>query len=560
MVEKSNDLVFSEVAIIGSGISGLIAAKHCLDNNLSPIIFEKENCYGGLWARKNKDSGVFPGLTTNTNSLIMTLPGIPVKKPYHLFQNDYEIDELIEEYAKVNDLIKHIKLNSEVLKVKKNHDNYEIKVLNKKTNNEENFNYKFCIIASGLHQIPKKIDIQTSNFKGAIIYGNNFRLDHKDVINKRVVVVGNSFSAQDICAKLVGKAESIVNIFPRPYFNIKRLITIPVSEEKMKEINTNRNNVNNKKYYHIIPSDAYLRNRKVKDMYNNNPNKINEINKLLYTENNPNQSDKNTTIPDLYYDVENCNKCIRLSLSDQYYDFCMSKSIIPKKTKIKALIENKVICDDDFVIECDTIILCLGFEVNHHILDEDIKSILQYDHTTNKIPYLLYKHCFHPKLPNLGFVGQTEGLFLSGFEIQSYWIANVFSKKLDLPSKQIMIDYINSKSNLRQENVNNKKQFPFGCHTELMEELLEDSKMIDLKEMEIKYPGIYETFSNNYMLAPFYSLGKNKENDDHINIIKTELDNINNAIYEFNENESLDFHNLKKKLTEKFGEKFVENM
>lgn len=39
-----------EIAIIGAGISGLLACKSAIQKGFSPVIFEARNCIGGVWS------------------------------------------------------------------------------------------------------------------------------------------------------------------------------------------------------------------------------------------------------------------------------------------------------------------------------------------------------------------------------------------------------------------------------------------------------------------------------------------------------------------------------
>src|SRR5882757_4939976 len=49
----------TRIAIIGAGASGATATKACLEEGLTPIVFEKTNYTGGLWRYHDDDvSGI----------------------------------------------------------------------------------------------------------------------------------------------------------------------------------------------------------------------------------------------------------------------------------------------------------------------------------------------------------------------------------------------------------------------------------------------------------------------------------------------------------------------
>lgn len=98
-----------QVAIIGAGISGLVACKYCLSKGFEPVVFESESDIGGVWAKTIKTTRLqqpktmyqfsdFPWPSTVTD----------------VFPTQQQIHDYLRSYAKRFDLAPYIKLHSKV--------------------------------------------------------------------------------------------------------------------------------------------------------------------------------------------------------------------------------------------------------------------------------------------------------------------------------------------------------------------------------------------------------------------------------------------------------------
>jgi dimethylaniline monooxygenase (N-oxide forming) len=121
------------VAIIGAGIGGLCAIKHCLDANFNVTAFEQTNDIGGNWFYTD-DIGVdangievhtscYKSLKTNLPKESMGFPHFSMAKNDASYIKAEYVMEFLNQYCDAFNLMPAIKLSHQVIKVcpKANH-------------------------------------------------------------------------------------------------------------------------------------------------------------------------------------------------------------------------------------------------------------------------------------------------------------------------------------------------------------------------------------------------------------------------------------------------------
>src|SRR5262245_17659811 len=113
----------AQIAVIGAGISGIAAANILKKNGFEPVVFEKSDKLGGVWA------SAYPGVHLQN-----------IYTQYHLSDFDWPFHpdlhptgEQILRYLNtaVNHLKLDIRLNHEVLEMKERADGWLIRYKNK---------------------------------------------------------------------------------------------------------------------------------------------------------------------------------------------------------------------------------------------------------------------------------------------------------------------------------------------------------------------------------------------------------------------------------------------
>ena len=222
----------TKVAIIGSGPCGLsmLNAFQTAKNNGEEIpevvCFEKQSDWGGLWNyswRTGSDqygdpvpNSMYRYLWSNGPKECLEFADYSFDEHFNQPIPSFPPREVLYEYilgrAKKADLKKYIKFDTAVTNVVYNENQFQITSLNKKENLSSKDNFDYLIISSGHFSVPYIPEYDgMSSFPGRILHGHDFR-DAEEFRGKDVVVLGSSYSAEDIalqCYKYGAKSVTI---------------------------------------------------------------------------------------------------------------------------------------------------------------------------------------------------------------------------------------------------------------------------------------------------------------------------------------------------------------
>jgi trimethylamine monooxygenase len=208
----------AKVAIIGSGPCGLSIlrafqqAEKKGEKIPEIVCFEKQSDWGGLWNYSWR---------TGTDQYGDTIPNSMYR---YLWSNgpkeclefaDYTFDEhfgkpipsfppreVLKDYilgrAKKSDVKKYIKFNTTVTDVVASGDQFSLTYKNKLNNNINIDTFDNVVVASGHFSVPYIPEYDGMNtFPGRILHSHDFR-DAEEFRGKNVIVLGSSYSAEDI--------------------------------------------------------------------------------------------------------------------------------------------------------------------------------------------------------------------------------------------------------------------------------------------------------------------------------------------------------------------------
>ncbi len=222
----------SKIAIIGSGPCGLsiLRAFQQAEEKGSKIpdivCFEKQDKIGGLWNyswRTGSDqygdpvpNSMYRYLWSNGPKECLEFADYSFDQHFGQPIPSFPPREVLYDYivgrAKNAGIQKYLRFNTNVKSVTFSNNQFEIISLNKKENKISKEKFDYVVVASGHFSVPYIPEYEGMNsFPGRILHSHDFR-DAEEFRGKNVVVLGSSYSAEDValqCYKYGAKSVTI---------------------------------------------------------------------------------------------------------------------------------------------------------------------------------------------------------------------------------------------------------------------------------------------------------------------------------------------------------------
>ncbi len=399
------------VLIIGGGISGIMSLKHLLDEGETNVIILNKNPEPfGIWNINNNPS-VLEFTYSVTSKLYLTISDFPINKDIAEFPHHSVVLDYYKKYAEYFKLLPYIKNNIEVIKVQKI-DN--IWYCYTKDTVYQSYN---IIIATGA--VNKCLNYPTDkffdNFTGKKYHADNFKTYYKELVNKKILVVGGSDTACDIAIYLSDKNKVTVSMkngrwFQPRFFGAHNAADVYYS----RSLDFLIKNIFGKRTVHNL-----FGMKNVKNFYG------------LYGSGIKEWEPKCDYLNDYYVK------------SRDIVDSIAKGKIEPRKY-IESIDGNKIkFIDNDKISEFDVIIFGTGYNT------KECFDFLEKKYNKK------YKHIFVPEDNSIFFVGFIRPYLTSIpmlVELQTRWISKVITKKVKLPStSQMLIEIENDFEKTKNE-------------------------------------------------------------------------------------------------------------
>uniref|UniRef100_A0A8C3M5V3 Flavin-containing monooxygenase n=1 Tax=Geospiza parvula TaxID=87175 RepID=A0A8C3M5V3_GEOPR len=201
------------VAVIGAGAGGLASVKCCLDEGLEPTCFESSEDIGGIWrytvsAPYSRRTTVYRSVITNTSKEMSCFSDFPFPEDFPNYLPHSLVLEYLRMYARHFDLLRHIRLQTTVLSVRKRPDfstSGQWEVVTESRGVRESHVFDAVMVCTGHYQEPHlplaSFPGIESRFKGQYLHSWEYR-DVQAFRGKRVLVLGIGNTGGDLSVEL----------------------------------------------------------------------------------------------------------------------------------------------------------------------------------------------------------------------------------------------------------------------------------------------------------------------------------------------------------------------
>jgi cation diffusion facilitator CzcD-associated flavoprotein CzcO len=431
----------SRIAVVGAGISGIAAANILQKNGFVPVLFEKHEKIGGVWAT------AYPEVHLQN-----------IYTQYHLsdfdwsFQPDFHPSgEQIMRYLSeaVGHLKLDIRLNHEILELKEQAGGWLVHYKNQHGIKEESFEY--VILAAGQYTDGKNVPhfLDEEQFKGKIISERDITsLDIFD--DKRVMVIGYGKSALDMTTLAAERATEVHHVFRTPSWLIPEWI---LGAHFTYALFTRFGNVMMTSWAQPTAPERFLHN-KLPFVISSFWDLIQSI-VLVQLKRNGRGKDRDaqerlkTLIPEhkILMDFRSSGALG----PENYYPLVAEGKILPYRSEIECFSHETIQLKNGIVIPCDVVVLSTGYLTpTFPFLPEKYRSLLEAE---NDGPQF-YRHLLHPRIPRLAFAGFNHGyMHVPTVEIGTQWLCAYLHGELELPAPEDMERSIEHVRQWKRENI-----------------------------------------------------------------------------------------------------------
>ncbi|WCJ40000.1 flavin-dependent monooxygenase 1 [Euphorbia peplus] len=445
-----------QIAIIGGGISGLLACKYTLSKGFHPIVFEAKSSIGGVWTH-----------TVETTKLQSPKPAFEFSDfpwPHsvtEMFPSSKQVFEYIESYASHFDLLKHIKFNTKVVGIHyegssdeemkswslwggngepfSSTGKWEIEVQHSGTLSTQVYKVDFVVLCLGkfsdVPNIPEFPDGEGPEaFKGEVIHAMHYmNMDNKSARNfvkgKKIMVVGLQKTAMEIameCSAANGVEYPCRIVYRSDHWNMPDYSPWGVSLGNLYFTRFSELLVHKPgeglihKFLATFLSPLRWAYSKFVESYIKHKLPLG----------------KYRMVPKHRF-LQDISSLLVSIVPDKFFDRVEEGSIILKKAPKFSFSKQDINVEGDSQpSEADLVIFCTGFRGDVKL--QNIFASKYFQQCLIGSPdsaISLYRECIHPRIPQLAVIGYSEGasnLFTS--EIRCRWVAELIDGKIKLAS------------------------------------------------------------------------------------------------------------------------------
>lgn len=415
------------VAVVGAGVAGLVAAKVLKQDGFKVTVFDKEAEIGGVWV----SARAYPGLRTNNPAPTYAYSDFPHADTTDEFPTAAQLRDYFERYARHFSLLEDLCLNTEVISVAR-HDppagstpgRFRVVTRTNDTGTREAREFDFVVICNGVHSVPHvpKFD-GVEGFSGKLLHSSQMPAAD-GVRGKRVVVVGAGKSALD-CASAAGRvADSCTLLFRRPYWMLPRYFG---QTRVDRQAFTRWTEMITFPAYHTMPrTERWLRWFGMPLLPLQWLVRKWQCRIIARESNTPGHMVPDRPIHALIY---------HQGIGPECYALVHQGVVEAKRASIDVFTGgDRIRLDNGQRIEADLVICATGWRQDISFLEPALEQSIR-----SNGRFRLYRHVLPPGEPRLGFIGYaSSGNCPLTFEIAAHWLSQCFRGELALPARPEM--------------------------------------------------------------------------------------------------------------------------
>lgn len=407
------------IGIVGAGLSGLVAAKTCLEYGYSVLIFEKEKELGGVWASSRR----YPGIETQNTKDTYCFSDFPMPKRFPEWPRGEQVQSYLLHYAKNFGVLPFVHFSHQVTSL--NFQNNQWIIHGKHGAGDFTYQTDFLLVCNGTFSEPFIPEIPGMDSfvqaGGQILHSTEFNTTDM-AADKRIAVVGYGKSATDLVTLASEAARSSIMIFREAKWKIPRYV---------KGINM-----------------KYLLLNRLGESFIKPPDQHNKIDRFVHRSG---MANKMLSFMQGYITKKQMLKELNLlpdvGIKEQafgeialetpsFFEKVKNGKIIPKKGEIISFNGKKMTLSGGEQIECDLVVFAVGFKQTIPFLGDDLKRKL----TDKDGNYILYRHILPAGIPSLAFVGYNSSIQTPlSAEFGALWVCEYLKERIAKPSEEQII-------------------------------------------------------------------------------------------------------------------------
>ena len=214
--EQTTSGEYSDVLIIGAGISGIGAAYRIHEKNpgLSYTVLERRERIGGTW-----DLFRYPGIRSDSDIFTLSFPYEPWRRPENVADGD-DIREYLTQTARKHGIDEHIRFSTRVISADWDSTTDTWTVQTEQDGEPKTYRGRFLFFGTGYYNYdePYKPDFPgLEQFDGDVVHPQHWP-ESLDYSGKRVVVIGSGATAVSMIPSLTEKAAHVTMLQRSPTY------------------------------------------------------------------------------------------------------------------------------------------------------------------------------------------------------------------------------------------------------------------------------------------------------------------------------------------------------